>query len=174
MSVALPQPANGFPSTFQGSISPKACCHTGGVAPAAAADFNDTTPSATETYMAEVTVPFPCLVSGIAIFSGSVWSDNFQAALLDANGSVLATTASTAGNTTADTHQKVAVSTPVRVQPGTYFVALQINGTTSRFNSHIKGIFGAGKATGTTYGTFTGLTVPTTFTTALGPVATLY
>lgn len=139
----------------------------------AAADGTDATPAATETYMAEIQVPQPCRAKGVAIFAGSVWSDNFTAAIIDMTGAVLASTPSTAGNAVADTHQNVNFSTPVDLVPGTYYVVLQINGTTSRFNTHVKGSFGAGKQTGTVYGTLTGLTPPVTFTTGLGPIASL-
>jgi len=83
--------------------------HTGGEPAIAAASGNDTTPSVTETYLAEIYVPDTVTVTGIALF-----------------------------------------------------------------NSHVVGNFGAGKLTSQTYGAMPGATMPTTFTTALGPIASLY
>jgi hypothetical protein len=50
----------------------------------------------------------------------------------------------------------------------------QFNNTSQRYRSHVVGNFGAAKLTGTTYGTYPTVTIPTTFTTALGPIASLY
>ena len=47
----------------------------------------------------------------------------------------------------------------------------------NRINTHVLGNFGAGKIESLVYGTEAGyasITVPTTFTTGLGPIATLY
>jgi hypothetical protein len=148
-------------------------CHTGANPASVSTDGTDATPVVTEMYMAEVAVPFLTTVTGIAVFNGSVASGNIQIGLFDVNGYLLGTTASTAMSGT-DAYQSVALSSTVSIPAGTYYVGVQIDNTTARFNTHTLGKFGAGKITGGTYGTFNKVTVPTTFTTALGPIASLY
>jgi hypothetical protein len=148
-------------------------CATGSI-PASVSTFgNDSTPVITETYICQVDVPHACTVTGIANFNGSVASGNIKLALADAAGTVLGSTASTAMSGT-DAYQRVDLSATLDIVGGTYFVLLQVDNTTARTNTHTLGNFGASKKTGETYGTFTSVTPPTTFTTALGPVASLY
>lgn len=136
-------------------------------------DGTDATPVITETYIAQVTVPHACTVTGIAALNGSVASGNVKYALADSTGAVLASTASTAmAGTTA--YQRVALSATLDIVGGTYFILQQIDNTTARVRAHTLGNGGASKKTGETYGTFTTITPPTTFTTALGPIASLY
>lgn len=171
-----------------GVPSPR-CCHTGGTAAQATTDFNNSTPSTTEQYLCEVQVPFPTVISGISIFNGSDVTGNITAALYDAFGNLLAKTASTAGSGT-DAYQNIPIATTyqndngtvitstasnLRIDAGTYYVSTQYSSATARYNTHHIGAFGAGKLTGTTYGTFAAtVTVPVTFTADLGNVATLY
>lgn len=172
----------GFNSRIKASMSAR-MFHTGGVPYSAAATIgtdgwggNNNTPSATETYMAEVLVTHTCIVRGIAVLNGSAAAtDKYVVGLLDAAGNVLANS-DLAGTTASGTsaYQALSFTNPVQVPPGTYWVALQANGTTTRFATHTKGKFGAGKATGTTFGTLTGLTPPVTFTTNVGPIASLF
>jgi hypothetical protein len=148
-------------------------CHTGSI-PASVSTFgNDSTPVITETYIAQVDVPHACTVTGIALFNGSVASGNVIAALADDQGRILAQTASTAMAGT-DAYQRVPLTATLNIVGGTYFVLEQIDNTTARVNTHTLGNFGASKKTAETYGTFTTVTAPTTFTTAVGPVASLY
>lgn len=172
-TAKCPMPPAGFSSNVRGTASPRNFA-VGGNPGTNAADFTNTTPATTETYMGEILVSLPCRVKGLAVMAGSVWSDNVTVALLDDAGNVLAQSATTAGSTTADAYQLFPFATAVDLSPGTYYAAVQLDGTTSRINTHTIGAFGGAKATGTTYGTFTGLTVPRTFTTAVAPVATLY
>lgn len=155
-----------------GSPSPR-CCHTGGNPASVSTDFTDSTPVVTEEYLAEVIVPFPTTVNGIALFNGSVASGNQIAILRDYLGNVLGQSASTAMSGT-DAYQKHALIAPVRLDAGVYYVSSQVDNTTARLNNHTIGVFGAGKLTGQTYGTVVAATMPVTFTTALGRVATLY
>lgn len=134
---------------------------------------NDTTPVITETYIAQVDVPHACTVTGIANFNGSVASGNIKVALADDQGVVLGSSASTAMAGT-DAYQRVPLSATLDIVGGTYFVLLQVDNTTARVNTHTLGNGAASKKTGETYGTFTNVTAPTTFTTAVGPVASLY
>lgn len=148
-------------------------CHTGNI-PASVSTFgNDTTPATTETYICQVDVPHATTATGIAVFNGSVASGNIKVALADDTGAVLASSASTAMSGT-DAYQRVPFSATIDLVGGTYFVLQQVDNTTARINTHTLGNFGASKKTGETYGTFTTVTPPTTFTTAVGPVASLY
>jgi hypothetical protein len=58
--------------------------------------------------------------------------------------------------------------------PGTYFICRQHSSGTARLAAHTFGNFATGKTTGETNGTITAITPTTTFTTAIGPVASLY
>lgn len=187
-----PKPPSGYSNSVVGPLPSPRLFATGGNAATNAADFNNSTPVITEIYLAEILVTHPVMVQGLAVFAGSVWSDNIKAALYDASGTILAATASTAGNTTADAYQRIPIAsefqsiagtatagTQVFLAPGTYYAACILDGTTSRLNTHVVGSFGAGKLTGHVYATAfatTALTVtpPVTFTTALGPVISLY
>lgn len=171
--LALPAAALAIGTGF--TRSPR-LCHTGGIPAQVSGDGTDTTPSVTETYIAEMFVPGPgsVTVTGISLFNGSAVAGNVKMALADSSGNVVASTASTA-QTGTDVYQRVAFSTAYSaVGPATYYVLLQHNNTGNRFNSHTFGDFGASKKTGETFGTFTTITPPTTFTTALGPIASLY
>jgi len=155
------------------TASPRVC-HTGGVPATQTTDGNDTAPSITETYIAEVFVPCNMTVTGIAVLNGSAVAGNIKAALHDSTGAVLGSSASTAASGT-DAYQKLDLSTPLAVVgPATYYVSQQCSSASMRLNTHILGTFGASKKTGETYGTHTAITPPTTFTTAQGPMASLY
>lgn len=166
-------PTGGVAAAGGFSVSPRNC-HTGGVPATQTTDGSDTTPSITETYIAEVFVPANCTVTGIAVLNGSAVAGNIKAALHDSTGAVLGSSASTAASGT-DAYQKLDLSTPLAVVgPATYYVSQQCSSTSQRLNTHILGTFGASKKTGETYGTHTAITPPTTFTTAQGPIASLY
>jgi len=149
--------------------------HTGGMTAQVNTDGTDATPSVTETYVAAVHVPANATITGISIFNGSATgSGNVTAFLANSTGTVVANTASTAISGT-DAFQRVAFTgTYAAKGPATYYVATQYNNTSSRFNTHTFGDFRAGKITGTVYGTLVSFTPPTSFTTALGPIASLY
>lgn len=155
------------------ATSPR-CWHSGGLPARVSTDGTDSTPVITETYIAEVFVPANATLTGIAVMNGSAVSGNIKLALANSSGAVVASTASTA-QAGIDSYQRVPfTSTYAAAGPATYFVLLQVDNITARFNSHTFGNFGASKKTGETYGTFTTITPPTTFTTALGPIASLY
>lgn len=148
--------------------------YTGDLTPAAAATGTDTTPVVTESYFAEVFVAVNATLTGIAILNGSAVAGNVKASLVDSGGLQAATTASTALSGTA-AFQKIAFTAQYAVKgPGKYLIHLQFNNTGARFRSHAVGVFGAAKKTGETYGTFTTITVPSTFTADLGPIAAVY
>lgn len=169
-----------------GVPSPR-CCHTGGNPPSAITEGNNTTPVATTTYLAEVTIPFPTVINNIVPLNGTVASGNQCAALYTSNGTLLATTPSTSVSGT-QAFQALGITTfyannngttvtgsgPARVEAGTYYVALQVDNTTVRTRTHILGAFGTGTITSGTYGTFPAtITPPVTFTTNVGPIASL-
>ena len=149
--------------------------HTGGAPPSVNTAGTDATPSVTETYVCEVFVPANATLTGVSIFNGSATgSGNVTVFLADSTGTVVASSASTAISGT-DAYQRLPFSTAYPAKgPATYYVATQYNNTGSRFNTHIFGDFRAGKLTGTVYGTLVSFTAPTTFTTGLGPIASLY
>lgn len=149
--------------------------HTGGNPASASGDFSDYTVVTTETIRAEVYVPANTSSTGVAVFNGSAAAGNLTAYLIDATGTQVAATASTAQSGT-DAYQRIAwTGAPIALKgPATYWVAVQGNNTGGKINTHTIGNFGADKQTSTVYGTLTVATSPTTFTTALGPVASLY
>lgn len=149
--------------------------HTGGSPAKVSTDGTDATPVSTEVYIAEVFVPANVTVTGVSVFNGSAVSGNMKAGLADSAGAVVATSASTAQSGT-DAYQRVPFTATYAAKgPATYYVLLFIDNGTARYNAHTFGDFGAAKQTGQTYATgFTTITPPTTFTTALGPIASLY
>lgn len=148
--------------------------HTGAAAPPTTTSGTDTTPATTEEFVAEVFVPVNHTSTGVAILNGSAAAGNLQAVLYDSNGKIVALTASTAQSGTAAYQQIAWASAPKLKGPAKYFVGLQCSSTSARFRTHILGNFATTKKTGGTYGTFVALTVPTTFTTGVGPVADIY
>lgn len=143
-----------------------------------AADGNDSTPVITEAYIAEVFVPSNMTVTGIALFNGSNVTGTVIAGLYDSAGSPVsgAATASTAGSGT-DAYQLIPFTpgTVAVAGPATYYVVTEYSSATARYNALTVGTCGASKKTSTVYGTLpTTITPPTTFTTALGNIASLY
>lgn len=148
--------------------------HSGAQPPGASTYGTDATPVATETYICAVFIPCNMTITGVRIMNGSVASGNIIAGLFTSAGANVAATASTAMSGT-DAYQQIAFSAPyAAVGPATYYVGLQIDNNTARMNMHAFGAFPASKKTGETYGTFTTITPPTTFTADVGPVMTLY
>lgn len=119
----------------------------------------------------------PTLLTGIqALIGATGGTDKFIYELHDSAGNLVATTA-LAGVTvgTAGTVQQIPFTAPVSVQPGTYFIVVQNNGTTARIaalNSPVAPLL-TGSATGT-FGTSASITPPTTYTAGVGPVASVY
>jgi hypothetical protein len=134
----------------------------------------DTTPVITETYIGEVYVANNCEATGVSLLNGSAVAGNVKLALYDGLGNVVAQTASTAQAGTAAL-QAVAFTAVAKIKgPATYFVGVQCSSTSARIRTHTLGVMAAAKKAGETYGTVTPITPPTTFTTALGPIASLY
>lgn len=151
--------------------------HSGGAPPQVNTDGTDATPSVSETYICEVFVPANVTLTGVSVFLGSATEGNVKVGLADSTGAVVATSASTdISAVTADSYIRVPFTgTYAAKGPATYYVLLLNDNTGNRFNTHTFGDFGASKKTGETYATgFTTITPPTTFTTALGPISSLY
>ncbi len=164
-----------FPRT---ALTSPRCMHTGGIPPTLASDGTSATPVITETYISEITVDQPTEVTGIAVFNGSTagGTDKHFAYITDADGALVNANTLAAGTATsgADSYQRIALTAPKVLAPGTYYICLQMNGTTDRYNAHPFGNFGAGKKTSTVFGTAVAITPPTTFTADLGPMASFY
>lgn len=157
------------------STSPR-CWHTGGIPATQTTDGNDTTPSTSETYFAEVFVPANATITGARLFNGTAVAGKVVAILYNSSGAVVANS-STSGTDQAgtDAYQSFAFDTTYAAKgPATYYVGFQFNNTGARFNTHILGGFVASKKTGETFGTPTTITPGTSFTTAQGPIASLY
>lgn len=149
--------------------------YSGGMVPAAVATGTDKTAVNTETYIVELFVPHNCTLTGIQWLGLATSTGNVQFSLADATGAPIAAaqTASTATAGTAN-FQTAAFATPYAAKgPGKYFVLMQNSGS-NHFRAHAMGVFGASKKTGETYGTFTSVTPPTTFTADLGPILATY
>lgn len=167
-------PTGGVAAAGGFSASPR-LVHTGGLPPTAAADFTNATPVTTETYYAEVFIPANMSVTGVAVFNGSAADGDVTVGLADSTGVVVASSATTTAQSGTDAYQRIAFSSAYSAKgPATYYVLTQNSTTTARYNAHTVGNFSAGKVTSQTYGTLADITPATTFTTAVGPVATLY
>lgn len=159
------------------SVSPRlvASCSTPAIT---ATQGTDTTPVNTETYIVEVYVPTTMTVTGVALLNGSAVAGNVKISLATSAGVPIggAVTASTAQAGTAVYQLIPFAASYSAVGPATYYLLVQFDtNTTPRFRTHtVAGTCGASKKTGETYGTFTTVTAPTTFTTALGPIVSLY
>lgn len=140
-----------------------------------AGTYTSQTPVATEVYIAEVFVPSNTTLTGVAVLNSATISGNMKVGLANSSGVNVATSASTAMSG-ASAYQRVAFTgTYAAVGPATYYVEVFYDNATARPNSLTTANCGAAKQTGQTYATgFTTISAPTTFTTALGPVAGLY
>lgn len=124
----------------------------------------------------EIDLPFNKLLTGIGVMNGTtVGTDKHLVALYDASGNLL-TNSATAGVTSAgaSTYQSYSfTSTYFAVGPATYFGCVQNNGATDNVRMIVTGTqdtYLTKGVTGQTFGTIPAtITVPTTFTTAVGP-----
>lgn len=130
-------------------------------------------------YYSSVNIGFPGVLTGIGVEIGTVGgTDSWIVELHGPTGLLLATSA-TAGTLagTANTWQQIPFTATYNLTvPGTYFLALQSNGTTAKFASidapTSSGVL-TGSATGV-FGTGASITVPTTYTANLGPKGLVY
>ena len=158
------------------TLSPRTV-HTCGIGGnSASSAFTNQTPVSTEFYVAEVLVPANMTITGVSVFNGTVASGNMKVGLATSAGINVATSVSTAVSGT-NAYQNVAFTgTYSAVGPATYYVEVFYDNNTTRANAFtVAGGCGISKATTQVFATgFTTITPPTTFTTAIGPVASLY
>jgi len=137
----------------------------------------DKTTVAGSRYYRSIVIGSQKTLTGISVLVGGTGgTDNWIAELHDSTGALVATSTlsgTTAG--TANTWQQIAFTATVTVAPGTYYVAVQSNGTTAKFavlDTPVSPLT-TGSATGT-FGTSAAITPPTTYTANLGPMALPY
>ena len=130
-------------------------------------------------YISSFNVGVPALLTGIgALVGGTGGTDKWIFELHSPTGVLLATT-DTSGTTagTAGTWQQIAFTATYNLtQPGTYYLALQSNGTTARFSA-LNAPTSSGVVTTSvagTFGTGASITPPTTYTAGVGPVMLPY
>lgn len=139
--------------------------------------FASSTPTSGSRYYRQYTIGSQAQLTGIQFLIGATGgTNNVLVELHDSAGNLIATS-NTAGVLvgTANTWQQVAFTAPITVQPGTYFLAIQLNGNTARFATYNAAglVLNVGSATGT-FGTGAAITPPTSYTAGVGPVATPY
>ena len=171
-------PTGGVASSGGFSSSPR-LCHTGGVpAILTTSGTNSTDNTAGMVYLAEIFVPNNKSVTGVGIFNGTAVAGNGKMMLYDSSGTRVAISASTAmAGTTA--YQLIPFTGgPIAVTgPATYYIGAIYDTTTHDLRGHVLGTFGTGTDAGNTYATdstFATVTVPTTFTADIGPIASLF
>lgn len=127
----------------------------------------------------ELYVPYLQTWTGAGVLNGTtVGTNKWIVAVWGSNGTLLANSA-VAGTTSsgASTMQNIAFTSPITLLPGRYFLGVQADGATDTIR-HLLSANGAVACTGTQAGTFGTTakitTVPTTFTTAVGPIMQLY
>lgn len=149
--------------------------HSGGMTPATLTTGTDATPVITETYICEIFIGSRTSLTGVAILNGSAVAGNVHVGLADSTGAKVTESNTITAQAGTAVYQKFAFGSAYTVtRPGKYFIIVQFSNASARFRAHAAGVFGASKKTGDTYGTFTTVTPPTTFTADLGPIASVY
>lgn len=170
-------PTGGVAAAGGWSVSPRTV-HSGNTPPNAALSSagTDTTPVATTTYICEIFIPANCTVTGVAVVNGSANAGNIQVSLADSTGAPIAAakSASTASSG-ANAYQRIPFASSYAAKgPATYYIMYQTDNTSNRLRTHLVGNFGTSTQTAGTYGTFVSFSPPTTFTTNVGPICSLY
>lgn len=136
--------------------------------------------SATVLYVSQIFLEANATLTGIKVNNGAtVGTNKYIVALFNSAGTPVANSA-LAGTLSsgADGYQTVAFTgTYAAVGPGVYWIGLYIDGTTDRFRTvPAVGQYGglAGSISAQTFGTVAAVTLPTTFSADLGPVAFTY
>ncbi len=164
------------------SASPR-CVHTGGEpAIATTSGTNAASNTAGTVYLAECFVPCNMSVTGVAVFNGTAVAGKGKVMLYDSAGARVAMSETATGGTTMSgttAYQLIPfVGGPIAVVgPATYFIGAIYDTTTHDLRGHTVGSFAAGEDAGNTYetdSTFATVTLPTTFATTTGPIASLY
>jgi hypothetical protein len=171
-------PAGGIgqASTVQSTVF-----HSGGTQPVGAltTNYHQTQVVSTDTYYCEVFIPANAKITGIAVLNGGTTSasQNTNVGLANSSGVIVANSATTTAQATANTYQQIPFTSAYNaIGPGKYFICVQGSATTGYLATHSIGNFGASLKTTETYGTFltTASYATTTFTANDGPVADTY
>jgi len=139
----------------------------------------NTTPVAGTIYWGEVYIDRNITLTGIAFLNGgTVGTDKAIAGLWDSGGTLVANSA-LAGATTAGANAFQTLdftATYAAIGPARYWIGIQVNGTTTRLRTIAVSTFidCLTKSTTGAFGTLTALTVPTTITADVGPIAYVY
>ncbi len=148
--------------------------------PGVATNATSATPSATVVYMAQVYIPANTTLTGIGVLNAAtVGTNKWVLALFDDTGAPLANTALAGVLTSgASVFQQIAFTgTYAAKGPRTYWIGAYMNGTTDRYYAiptigQMVGL--SGSVSAQTFGTVASVTLPTTFTADVGPVAYVY
>lgn len=172
-----PQSGQTVPTYYQGPLILP--CISLGSAALSGYETLGTAPVAGTINLTEIHVPYWNTWTGIGVLNGTtVGTNNHLVALYGTNGALLANSA-LAGTVTAGASvmQNRAFTSPITLAPGRYFLGCQANGVTDTLR-HLLAANGSNVCTSATTGTFGTLpatmTVPATFTTAVGVISQLY
>lgn len=149
------------------------------VGPVARASIGtDAASTAGTVYFADMYVPEPMTVTGIGVLNGTVvGTDKVIVAIFDEAGTRLGTSA-LAGtlSASADAFQQIALTAPISIPRGRYWIAFQVEGTTAAHQTIAANTYlnSTGSVAGV-WGTIPATITPTTTTTAdVGPIGYLY
>ena len=130
--------------------------------------------------ISEMFVPHWNTWKGLAVLNGTTAATDLMLVAIYNSAGALVATSALAGTVAANASVVQArdfVGGPVTLAPGRYFCAVQSNGTTAHTNKLVTAN-GVNVLTTSVTGTFgtvpASITVPTTFTTAVGPIFQLY
>lgn len=131
------------------------------------------------TYYSEIWLPAGKTITGIGVLNGAtVGTNNLAVAIHGAEGGAALATSALAGvlSAGANAFQEIALTAPFTAPcAGLYWIAVQCNGTTATTRRIAASTYlNLTKSTAGTFGTFPSLTVPTTFTADVGPIAYVY
>jgi hypothetical protein len=158
---ASPQPLNGPQPVFGGPASSSAAPVSGSI------------------YLSEISVEHSRPITGLCMLNGgTVGTDNHIFVLYDYFGNLLGQTAATLAAGT-NQYQCQPLVTPIEISAlRSFFVGFQSNGTTALVQKYVTGQLGlseqAGSLTGVSGTIPATIAIPTTFTTATGPIGALY
>lgn len=130
------------------------------------------------TYIIDLVNPFTHPVTGVQILTGAAsGAGNGLVTLYDREGFLIASSASTATSAVANAFSKIPFTAPVILPgPQQYFVGYQGSNATDtiRVLPAANALFELTTSVTGTFGSTPNITPPTTFTTLVGPLATLY
>lgn len=174
---SVPNAGQGTPTFYQGPLTLPAIPM--GAAALTGYETNGVAQTAGSINLIEIYVPYIQTWTGVGVLNGTVvGTDNLIVVLYGSDGTRIRTSA-LAGTLSAgaSVFQNIAFTSPITLLPGRYFIGVQASGATATIR-HNLAANGAANCSSTTVGVFgtipATLTVPATFTTAVGPIAQLY